>query len=145
MLHLLNCDRGHVEGGGMLLRSLMRTQIRQQLPRVLSKLLRGDALGSAWRGNNQSPECAGLILKQIWQIASKTRCSNGTRALIKSIRIASTLMPRTILHSRMPELLSRMPAVIIEPWREDFTVFIRVGKVFWQHFAHDTLTFCLSK
>ena len=145
MVHLLNSDRRHVEWRGMLLRSLMLTHLRQQLPRVLSKLLRGDTTSGAWRGIDQSPECSGLKFQQVRQIACKTRCSNGTRALVKCIRIACTLMPRTMVPSRMPVLLSHMPALIIEPWREHFTILIRVGKVFRHHFAHYTLTFCLSK
>ena len=48
MLHLFNSDREHVEGRLMLMRALLRPQLRQQLPGVLSKLLGGDTRGGAW-------------------------------------------------------------------------------------------------
>ena len=54
-------------------------------------------------------------------------------------------MARTKLHSRMPKLLSRMPARIIKPWRECLTIFIWVGKVFLGHLAYNTQILSLNK
>ena len=72
------------------------------------------------------------------EFSCKIRGCSGTFALVLSKSISCALILRTILCSRMPELLSCMPARIIEPWREHFTTFIRVGKVFLGHFAYNT-------